>query len=120
MIIPEIWKRKHPPTKEEPLAAQYFNAYCTLGVMEEELGNRIDDICGVQFDIKTLKMTPDYDDITFDYYDESFSFSEMDEEWDIPKSAYQALAELGFNKCWVFYKGTKADVSHNFRESIDK
>ena len=91
------------------IADDYFDAYLHAQGKECALEGALLDAADISRD------GPDwpFEDIIYDYYDTSFEFLKVRDDWKPSRKQRAAFWKLGFSRCWICYTdGTERYYSH--------
>lgn len=88
---------------EIPIAQKMFELYLKYSSLKCDIEELIEEACDIVWDDKKQEYNIKFSEFSFDYYDSSFEIYEVEDGWEIPKSAYDALRVMGFDQAWVNY-----------------
>lgn len=92
----------------------FFNMQKLVDAMENNLVKKIEDILAIRWNSEKEQSTPDYEDMEFYMTEHLVVLDDVDDWWDVPKSALPALKALGLKGIKVWYKGDREEVEITF------
>lgn len=81
------------------IAKKFFEKCLECDVLRNKLDKNIYEILGIDFERDTNEMP--FDDIVYDYYDNSFELVKCKNDFRLTDEQLNKLWELGFHKCWL-------------------